>query len=127
MPSTMRFSMRSVMRRRGDRGSVTAETAVAIPSLFLVVAISASVITAMGVQSRCGQAARVVAEAIARGESAADVATMETQTAPAGAQWDIERNDTSVVVRVRAALPVPLMRAVSVSGQATAINESVQP
>ena len=59
--------------RRRDAGMVTAETAVVLPVLLLVLAGAVAAVTVVGAQLRCVDAAREGARAAARGE---DVATV---------------------------------------------------
>ncbi|AEH11559.1 MULTISPECIES: TadE family type IV pilus minor pilin [Protofrankia] len=56
-------------RRTSDGGQATAELAVAIPSLVLVLLIAIWVVSAVSVQARCAEAARIGARAAARGET----------------------------------------------------------
>ncbi|WP_194291596.1 TadE family type IV pilus minor pilin, partial [Cumulibacter manganitolerans] len=58
---------------RGDRGMVTAETALALPALVIVLGGLLTVIVAVSAQLRCVAAAREGARAAARGEPAAVV------------------------------------------------------
>jgi Tfp pilus assembly protein PilX len=54
---------------RGDRGSVTAELAVALPVLVLLLLAGLTSVNAVATQMRCVDAAREAALAQARGES----------------------------------------------------------
>jgi Flp pilus assembly protein TadG len=55
-------------RLRDERGMVTAETAVVLPVLLLVLAGAVAAVTVVGAQMRCVDAAREAARAAARGE-----------------------------------------------------------
>ncbi len=55
--------------RRGDRGSVTAEFAIALPAAVLVLALGAGVLAACGHQIRLQDAATDAARLAARGEA----------------------------------------------------------
>src|SRR5206468_10387938 len=62
---------RQLSRLRDERGMVTAETAVVLPVLLLVLAGAVAAVTVVGVQLRCVDAAREGARAAARGETSA--------------------------------------------------------
>ncbi len=64
---------------------VTAETAVVLPVLLLVLAAVVSAVVVVGGQLRCVDAAREGARAAARGEDAAQVRTLAARVAPDGA------------------------------------------
>lgn len=73
-------------QRADERGSVTAETAVLLPSLLLV-ALALAWIVSLGVaQVQCIDAARDAARALARAESEQTAVALARQTAPTGAQ-----------------------------------------
>ena len=81
-----------------DRGMVTAELAVAIPVVVLVLAICAAGIAAGIDQIRCIDAARAAARSAARGDPAAQSRELALKAAPRGAGVEISRG--SGVVRV---------------------------
>lgn len=110
---------------------VTAETAVVLPALLVVLAIAIWVLAAVSGQLRCADAAGVAVRLAARGESAAAVLAAAQATAPAGAAVEVrERGDqVEVVVSARlrpfgSALRLP---SVSLSSRAVALREDVAP
>jgi Flp pilus assembly protein TadG len=104
---------------------VTAETAVVLPVLLLVLAGAVAAVVVVGAQLRCVDAAREGARAAARGESAATVTSLAGQAAPDGARvataTDGDRVTVTVSVRVQPLGPLPL--AVTVSSAATGLTE----
>jgi Flp pilus assembly protein TadG len=104
---------------------VTAETAVVLPVLLLVLAGAVAAVTVVGAQLRCVDAAREAARAAARGEPAATVSALAAATAPAGAVTDVAGTGDTVRVTVTADVaalgPVPLR--VRVSAEAVAHRE----
>jgi hypothetical protein len=88
-----------------DRGSVTAEAAVALPALVLVLAASLWAVAIVGAHLQCVDAARAGARAAARGESADAVRVAVARSAPAGAEIgvfvgdELTRVDVSVLVQ----------------------------
>lgn len=111
--------------RRSDGGMVTAEVALALPALVIVVAALLSVIAAVAGQLRCVAAAREGARAAARGESAEVVQQLTIRAAPEGAQVDVSSAADTVTVVVTASVhPLGVSVAeIQVSGQATALRE----
>lgn len=87
--------------RRGSPGSVTAETALALPVLALVVATGAWLVSAVTARVRCIDAARDIARAVARGDDVAAARATGLADAPAGAGVSIVRGDGRVTVTVR--------------------------
>ena len=81
---------------------VTAETAVVLPVLLVVLAAAIWVIAAVAAQLRCVDAARVGARAAARGDAAAAVVAATSAVAPAGAEIGVVRSGGEVTVVVRA-------------------------
>ncbi|GAA3731254.1 TadE family type IV pilus minor pilin [Salinactinospora qingdaonensis] len=91
---------------REERGTVTAELAVALPSLALLLATALAAITAAAVQLECVDAARAGARALARGDDTASVRSRTASIAPAGAAIDI--GAATGLARVRVSAPVSL-------------------
>jgi hypothetical protein len=89
---------------RGDQGSVTAELAVGLPAVVLVLAMVLVVASTAIAQTRCSDGARAGARAAALGEDDAAVAAVARRVAGDGAQVDVERDDGWVSVRVDAAV-----------------------
>jgi Flp pilus assembly protein TadG len=118
----MRF-LRAGLRR--EDGMVTAETAVVLPVLLLVLAGAVAAVILVGAQLRCVDAAREGARAAARGETTAVVAALVARTAPDGATTTVSVGERDVWVtvsaRVAALGPVPLR--LTVSAEAVAARE----
>jgi hypothetical protein len=83
---------------------VTAELAVALPALTLVVATALTAIGAVIGQLRCGDAAAVAARLAARGESPVVVQAAFRAAAPAGASLRLSRAGDTVSATVRAGM-----------------------
>lgn len=88
--------------RSADRGYVTAETAVVLPVLLVVVAAAVWVLACVSAQLRCVDAASAAARAAARGDAPADVEAAGRAVAPAGAIVAISRVGDQVHVAVTA-------------------------
>lgn len=92
-------------RRRAlvhDRGSVTAETAMALPVLVVVLAAAVGVLACVAAQLRCVDAARAAAREAARGESSAAVREAGQRVAPADARVTLQADGDTVEVVVSA-------------------------
>ena len=104
---------------------VTAETAVVLPVLLLVLAAAVAAIVVVGSQLECVDAAWEGARAAARGESAGVVRELVARAGPAGAMTSASAAGEKVTVTVRARVrplgPIPLR--VTVSATATAVRE----
>lgn len=87
-------------RAAGDRGMVTAELAVALPALVLVVLALAWGLGLGASQALLGQAAREGARAAARGEGTVEV-TREVHRLVAGAAVTVRHSGDRVIVGVR--------------------------
>ena len=105
-----------------DRGAVTAEAALALPTLAVV----AAALVALGhvgvAQLRCVDAARAAARLAARGESLSLVRARAEAAAPAGASV-VVRDGRQVVVRVTAPVALPFGLALLVGSEAVADAE----
>ena len=101
---------------------VTAETAVVLPVLLLVLAGAVAAITVVGAHLRCLDAAREGARAAARGDGAAAVRAVAARAAPEGARTTVEVDGVRVRVTVTAAVPPlgPVPLSVEVSASAVA-------
>ncbi len=108
-------------RSRADRGAVTAEIAVALPSLALVLGVALAAVQAAAAHLACVDAARVGARALARGEDQSTVRSQISAVAPERAEADLSEDVGFAVVIVRApvslgpGLPAPY----DVTGEAT--------
>lgn len=109
---------------------VTAETALVLPVLVVVLAGAVAVLTVVGAQLRCVDGAREGARAAARGEAAADVVAAAGHVAPDGAVVvPGRRRGDLVAVTVRATV-APLgtaLLSVTVESTATARAEPGVP
>ncbi|MGI5161944.1 TadE family type IV pilus minor pilin [Microbispora sp. CA-102843] len=90
-----------------ERGSVTAETAVALPALVLVLTAALWAVTIVGAQLRCVDAARAGARAAARGEAAEEVSAAVLRLAPEGATVSIRVGADTTRVEVIATVRPP--------------------
>ncbi len=116
--------------RREDRGAVTAEMAVALPVLVLLLAVSLGAVGAVTAQLRCVDAAREGARAAARGESSARVTALARQVAPAGARIEVAATGSGLVavsVTGRAPIVGRLLAAFPVHASAVARVEPGAP
>ena len=94
-------------RSRCDRGGVTAEFAVALPAVILLLAFCLSGLRLAAVQVRVQDAAAVAARALARGDHPSDLVS---QLVP-GSTVSRSRDGDFVCASVRTATPVaPLLR-----------------
>lgn len=104
---------------------VTAETAVVLPVLLVVLAGAVAAVVVVGAQLRCVDAAREGARAAARGESGAVVSELVRRAGPDGAHMVTtlagERVTVEVSARVQPLGPLPL--AVTVSASAIGLIE----
>lgn len=109
---------------RRDRGTATAEMAVALPAVVVVIVAGMTAVSALTTQLRCVDAAREAARAAARGEDQAVVRTVVGSTGPAGAGLALTGDRRSVTVTVsarsRAGGVLPSFR---VSATAVALRE----
>jgi hypothetical protein len=130
---TMRLPRRAAMTtrlRRADWGMVTAEMAVVLPALVLVLVFALWSVAAVTAQLRCVDAAHTAARALARGE-ASDVSVAAARAAaPAGARVVVSRSGDLVVVDVRALARLPgpwsgTLPGLPLSGRAVARVEGV--
>lgn len=107
----------------GSKGSVTAETAVVLPAVVVMLAAALWGVAAVGAQLECVDAARMGARAASRGESLERVRGGVLAAAPAGAHVmvtrsaEVTRVEVSASVRPRwgASLPAVTVRATAVS------------
>jgi Flp pilus assembly protein TadG len=112
------------MTRRRDGGMATAELAVVLPALVLVIAAGLTAVSVMLAQLRCVDAAREGARAAARGESVAGAGSAAMRVAPAGATVTVGNAGDNVQVTVSAAagrtgglLPVFTVKATAVASR----------
>ena len=87
--------------RTRDRGMVTAETAVLLPVLLVVLAAAVFVLACVAAQLKCVDAARSAARVAARGEPAATVTGTAERLAPDGARVGLSSGSTGDVETVQ--------------------------
>jgi len=106
---------------------VTAELAVALPTLVLVALLALAGVQLAMTQLECRDAAGVAARLAARGERADVVALAATSTAPDGSHLSITHDGELIEAVVRAQVRVPgvgwLLPAFDVSESAAAVAE----
>ena len=111
-----------------DQGFATAETAVVLPVLFLVLAMAIWVLQAVGAQLQCTDAAAVAARAAARGDTPPAAMSAGRAVAPQGADVEVDYGAELVHVEVSADVrpfgqALARLPAVHVSGRAVAARE----
>jgi hypothetical protein len=111
-----------------DEGTATAEMAVVLPALAVVLVFSLWSVAAVTAQLRCVDAALVAARALARGESADLSVAAARASAPDGARIVVSRSDDLVVVDVKAGVRLPgpwagALPGLSLAGRAVAARE----
>lgn len=101
---------------------VTAETAVVLPVLLLVLSAAVAAVTVVGAQLRCVDAVREGARAAARGEHVATVRALVLRAAPEGMVVSVERLGDDVRVGISGRVPPlgPVPLDVEVSAEALA-------
>lgn len=109
--------------RFGDRGQVTAETAVVIPSLVLLLGMLLWGLMSAATLIQCVDGARAGARAAARGEPRAAVVDAARSAAPGGAAVEVAREGELIRVRVRAGSPGPALLELPLSAVAVAMTE----
>ena len=111
---------------------VTAETAVVLPVLFVVLTAALWVLVCVAGQLRCVDAARTAARAAARGDEAGAIDTAGRAVAPAGATVSVVQSGDEVTVVVEADVrpfgqALSLLPAMPVAARATAVVEGSRP
>jgi Flp pilus assembly protein TadG len=111
------------MRRRSDRGTVTAELAVCLPVLMLLLAVAVSAVLVADAHVRAVDAAREAARAAARGDPG--VGSRLAREAAPGSRLAVTTTGDDVVatVRLRVHLLASWLPAVTVTGRAVAAVE----
>lgn len=108
----------------------TAEFAVALPALILVVVLALAAISTVSDQVRCIDAARATARLLARGDSTGSAVAQGRRLAPGGATFTVGGSGSEVTVNV-VSRPRPglgwLGTRAAPSGQAVAAREDVAP
>ena len=119
-----RGARRSAIRARDDRGTAVLETAIGIPVLL---GVGTAMLWGIGVgltTVHMADTARDAARALARGEASSTVLTAASRQSPSS-MIDVSEDGTSVTVRVRRTVTMPVLRAVEIEldQQATASRE----
>ncbi|MFD8420546.1 TadE family type IV pilus minor pilin [Streptomyces sp. NPDC059668] len=109
--------------RGGDRGFVTAEAAVVLPSLVLVGMALVWALLAASAQIRCVDAARAGARSAARQDPPETVLATARRAAPDGARVTVSRTGDLVRVEVTASAPGPDALSLELSDVAVALSE----
>lgn len=109
------------VRPAGAEGYATAEAAVALPALLVVLALSVGVVVGVGAQLRCVDAARTAARVASRGDGDPAAVRAAQRVAPRGARVTVVHHGGLVDVRVSArTAPFGLLPALPVSAHADA-------
>ncbi|GAA3855123.1 TadE family type IV pilus minor pilin [Streptomyces sedi] len=103
-----------------DAGSVTVESALAIPTLLVLLGLLLGGLGLFTTQALCQDAARGAARAAARGESPEQVVRVAHETAPGDARVEISREGQLYRVTVSAPSRVTAAFGIAVSGGAVA-------
>src|SRR3712207_3786099 len=114
-----------VRQGRREDGMVTAETAMVLPVLLLVLAGAVSAVTLVAAHLKCVDAAREGARVAARGEDTSSVMAIASRAAPHGADGSlaIVGGEVRVTVTARVAPLGPVPLRVTVSATAIALLE----
>jgi hypothetical protein len=109
-----------------DAGMVTAELAVALPALVLVLALALGVLAVGTARFRCADAARVAVRLAARGEPTAAVRAAAAETASAAVTVRVTQvgDDVTVEVSTPVRLPGHWLPGVTVTERVT---EALEP
>ncbi|MEA5453796.1 TadE family type IV pilus minor pilin [Sinomonas sp. JGH33] len=102
------------------RGAVTAEFAVGIPAVIVLLGVLLTVVAAGVTQLRAEEAVRAAARELARGEPPDVVAATARRVAGDDAAPDVAAEGGSVVVRIRLPVPGPLAMAAGIVAEARA-------
>lgn len=108
---------------------VTAEIAVALPVVVVLLGAALTAVAVVAAQLRCVDAAREAARAAARGEPAEVVRSLAAEAAPSDAAVEVSTGGDEVTVRVSARVRTlgGLLPSFRVSGSAVALREPVPP
>lgn len=114
-----------VRRRRRDHGMATAELAVALPALVVLVATGMTAVTVLTAQLRCVDAAREAVRAASRGEEDGVVRSLAQRSGPAGSEVQVTSGGEEVQVTVSATAESVggLLPALRVRATAVALRE----
>jgi hypothetical protein len=113
------------MSGRRDRGMVTAELAVAVPVVVVVLALGLSAIRLGIDEVRCFDAARLAARALARGDSEGSARALAVTAGPPGASVVLGGTGAEVSATISASRDLAGWQMVTVRGSATAAREEL--
>ena len=117
----MRTSSRNGNVNKHEQGYATAEAAVALPALLVVLSLAVGVLVSVGAELRCVDAARAAARVAARGDSDLAAEGAGKQVAPSGSHVSVEHRGEQVEVRVAGEVrPFPFFPGIHVSARAVA-------
>ncbi len=106
----------------------TAEFAVALPAVVVVLVVGLTAIGTSIDQVRCVDAARLAARSLARGDSQSSARALASQAAPAGSLVALTAGDRMVTATVTVSRQAPVLGLTwVVRGQASAPQEGVPP
>ena len=109
-----------------DRGMVTAELAVAVPVVVVVLALGLSAIRLGIDEVRCVDAARLAARALAQGDSEGSARALAVTAGPPGASVVVGSTGAEVSATVSASRDLAGWRMLIVRGSATAAKERAE-
>lgn len=109
-----------------SRGSVTAEFAVALPALVVILVAVLTLAASATAQMRCVDAARVAARAVALGDEHTDIASAVRSTAGDRADLTVSTGTQWIEVEVSAPVVGGLLGGVSWRASGTAIARAEQ-
>jgi hypothetical protein len=112
---------------QADRGSATAEIAVALPALVLVLGIALAAVQLGVDQVRCVDAARAGARLLGRGDGAEAASAAARAAAPPGAAVLVDAGGSAARVTVRAGAPGVLGAWAGVPGPAATAAAVLEP
>jgi Flp pilus assembly protein TadG len=111
-------------KQRADAGMVTAEIAVAMPVLMVLLGAALTGLVAIGGKLGCVDAAREAARALARGDSVNSARSLVREAGPRGATLTATVDKTQVRATVRSRIaPAGLLPGLTVSAEAVASPE----
>lgn len=115
-------------RGTGERGAVTAELALALPTLLAVTVGLVWLLSVGAAQVRTVDAAREAARALARGDDTAQAVAVGQRVAPPGVRVTVSRSGDRVTARARGRVPGPgglfdFLPGADVSAEAVALAE----
>ena len=114
-----------MIRWSGERGSVTAELAVVIPAVLLVLAFGLSAIAVVVQQARLTDAAADGARSLARGD-ARPIAEEHVAELVGAASLSVDRNGDFVCVALHQAASGPAaLTGMTVTGRGCALGDSI--